>query len=53
MPGIDAISQILNIIPSIFQGVIGASQLGKANRIERENPMPLAQIAPSVNKLVN
>ncbi len=53
MPGIDAISQILNLVPSILQGIIGGTQLSKANRLERENIRPEAQIAPSVNKLVN
>jgi hypothetical protein len=52
IPGIDTISQILNIVPSIFQGIAGISQLGKARRIEEQNPMPLAEVAPSVNKLV-
>jgi hypothetical protein len=53
IPGGEIISQVLNLIPSIFQGIIGGSQLNKANQIERENPHPTAEIAPSVNKLVN
>jgi len=53
MAGLDVVSQLLNIIPSIFQGIVGVSQLGKANKIEAQNPRPMAEIAPSVNKLVN
>ena len=53
MAGLDVVSQLLNIIPSIFQGIVGVSQLGKANKIEAQNPRPTAEIAPSVNKLVN
>lgn len=49
----EIIGQILNIIPSIFQGITGARQLSQARRIERENPRPEAEIAPSINKLVD
>jgi hypothetical protein len=47
-----AVSQALNIIPSIFQGVVGISQLSKAKKIEKENPRPEATIAESIDKLV-
>jgi len=47
------ISQVLNIVPSIFQGITGASQLRKAGRIEAQNPRPEAGIAPSISKLVD
>jgi hypothetical protein len=49
----EIIAQILNIIPSIFQGITGASQLRKANLLERQNPRPDAVIAPSIDKLTN
>ncbi len=49
----EIIAQVLNLIPSIFQGITGARQLSQAKRIEAENPRPEATIAPSVNKLVN
>lgn len=49
----EIIAQILNILPSIFQGITGARQLSQAKRMEAENPRPEAEIAPSVNKLVN
>lgn len=49
----EIISQVLNIIPSIFQGISGLGQLGKARRLESMYPRPEAVIAPSVNKLVN
>jgi len=49
----EIIAQVLNVIPSIFQGIIGGSQLKKAQRIEGQNQRPDATIAPSVDKLVN
>lgn len=49
----EIISQVLNLIPSIFQGITGASQLKKAQRIEDQNPRPEATIAPSIDKMVN
>ena len=49
----EIITQILNLVPSIFQGITGASQLRKANALERQNKRPIAEIAPSVNKLTN
>ncbi|MBK5202186.1 MAG: hypothetical protein JJE45_00490 [Prolixibacteraceae bacterium] len=49
----EIIAQVLNLIPSIFQGITGASQMKKAQRIESQNPRPEAVIAPSVDKLVN
>jgi hypothetical protein len=49
----EIIAQVLNLIPSIFQGITGASQLKKAKDIEAQNKRPVAEIAPSVNKLVN
>ena len=47
------IAALLNVVPSIFQGIVGGSQLSKANKIERQNPRPDAEIAPSINELVN
>ena len=49
----NVLSQVLNIIPSIFQGITGASQLRQAKRIEAQNPRPEAEIAPSINRLVD
>ena len=49
----EIIAQVLNLVPSIFQGITGASQLRKENALERQNKRPEAEIAPSVNKLVN
>ena len=49
----DVIAQVLNIIPSIFQGITGASQLKKANALEKQYPRPDAVIAPSIDKLAN
>ena len=49
----EIVSQVLNLIPSIFQGITGASQLRKASRIEAENPRPEATINPSIDKAVN
>lgn len=57
MAGVDPtsmiVSQALNIIPSIFQGIVGITQMNKAKKIERENPRPEATIAESINKLVS
>jgi hypothetical protein len=47
------ISQVLNLVPSIYQGITGASQLKKANALEEQYKRPVAEIAPSVNKLTN
>ena len=47
------IAALLNVVPSIFQGIVGGTQLSKANKIERQNPRPEAEIAPSINELVN
>jgi len=49
----EIIAQLLNLIPSIFQGITGASQLRKASLLEKQNVRPKAEIAPSVNELVN
>ena len=49
----EIIAQLLNILPSIFQGITGASQLRKASRIEGQYPRPEATIAPSIDKLTN
>ena len=49
----EIVAQVLNLIPSIFQGITGASQLRKANRIEAENPRPAATLNPSIEKAVN
>ena len=49
----EVVSNVLNIIPSIFQSIIGGSQLRKAQRIEDQHPRPEAGIAPSIDKAVN
>jgi len=49
----EIIAQVLNIVPSIFQGIVGGKQLKRAQTIEDQNQRPDAVIAPSVNKLVN
>lgn len=49
----EIVAQILNLIPSIFQGIMGGSQLRKAKKFEEQYPRPEAEIAPSVNQLVN
>ena len=49
----EIIAQVLNIIPSIFQGIVGSRQLKEAKEMEANNPRPEAVIAPSVDKLVN
>lgn len=49
----EIIAQVLNIVPSIFQGIVGARQLKQAKGIEADNPRPEAEIAPSINELVN
>jgi hypothetical protein len=43
----------MNLIPQVFKGIFGASQLSKANTIEAQNKRPTAEIAPSINKLTN
>jgi len=53
MAGLDAVAQVLNIIPSIFQSIVGIGQMGKARRLEEQNVRPEAVIAPSVDKMVN
>ena len=49
----EIVAQLLNIIPSIFQGITGRRQIRQAEQIERDYPRPEAVIAPSVDKLVN
>jgi hypothetical protein len=49
----EIISQALNIIPSIFQGITGRKQIKMARQIERENPRPETTIADSIQKLVD
>src|ERR1035437_6374842 len=51
--GSDIASGVLNIIPSIFQAIMGGKQLNEAKKIESQNPRPTAEVAPAVNKLVN
>jgi len=51
--GSEIVSQVLNLIPSIFQGITGARQLNQAKQIEAQNPRPEATIAPSIDKMVN
>ncbi len=46
------LSLLLSAIPSIVQGVTGASQLSKAKKIEAQNPRPEASVAPGVSDLV-
>ena len=47
------IAALLNVVPSIFQGIVGGSQLSKANKLERQNVRPDAEMAPSIDELVN
>lgn len=47
------IAALLNAVPSIFQSIVGGSQLSKANKLEKQYPRPDAEIAPSINELVN
>ena len=49
----EIIAQVLNLIPSIFQGITGLSQMRQARDIEAQNLRPEAVVAPSVDKLVN
>jgi len=49
----DLISGLINLVPSIFKGIYGASELRKANQIEAQNPRPEASVAPAINKLAN
>jgi len=49
----EIIGQVLNILPSIFQGIAGIGQMNRAKKLEEQFPRPTAEIAPSVNKLVN
>ena len=49
--GSAVLSGVLNLIPTIFQSIIGGRQMREANRIEAQNPRPTAEIAPSINKL--
>jgi hypothetical protein len=51
--GSEIVSQVLNLIPSIFQGITGARQLSEAKKIEAQNPRPEATIAPSIDKMTN
>lgn len=49
----EIVSQVLSLIPSIFQGITGRRQLRQANQIEAENPRPEAVVAPSIDRLGN
>lgn len=49
----EIVAQVLNLIPSISQGITGASQMNKASKLEAQNPRPDAVIAPSIDKMVN
>ena len=49
----EIVAHVLNILPSIFQGIVGGRQLKQAKEMEANNPRPEAVIAPSVDKLVN
>lgn len=51
--GSDIVSGLLNMIPSIFKGIVGISDMNKANEIEKQNPRPNAEVAPAINKMVN
>lgn len=46
----EIIAQVLNIVPSIFQGITGQKQLRRAEDIESQYPRPEAEIAPSIEK---
>jgi hypothetical protein len=49
----EIVAQVLNLIPSIFQGITGFKQMKQADQIEAANPRPEAVIAPSIDKLTN
>lgn len=49
----EIVAQLLNIVPSIFQSIVGGSQLRKANKLEEQNVRPEATIAPSINEMTN
>ena len=51
--GLGAISGLLNMIPSIFKGIVGIGDMRKANEIERQNPRPNAEVAPAIQKASN
>jgi len=47
----EIVAQVLNIVPSIFQGIIGGRQLKQAGELEKQYPMPVAEVAPSIDRL--
>ena len=49
----EIIAQVLNLIPSIFQGITGGRQLSQAKKLEQQYPRPTAEIAPSIDRLTN
>jgi hypothetical protein len=44
---------VLNIIPSIFQGITGLGQMSEARRYERQYQRPTAEVTPATRRLVN
>ncbi len=51
--GSGVLAAIISAIPAIYQGISGAVQRNRANKIEDQNPRPDASIMESINKLVN
>jgi hypothetical protein len=51
--GSDVLSGLLNMIPSIFKGIYGMSEMNKANTIEAQNKRPNAEVAPAISQMVN
>lgn len=47
------ISQIISSAPSSFQMFFGGSQMNEAKKLEKQTVRPLAEIAPSVDRLTN
>lgn len=46
------IANLVNAVPSIFQGIVGGKQLMDAKQIESQNKRPTAEVAPSIQDLV-
>ena len=44
---------LLNMVPSIFKGIYGITEMNKANQLERQNPRPNAEVAPAITQMIN
>ena len=49
----DPITLALASIPSLIKGIFGGFQLSKANKLEKQNPRPTAEVAPAISQMVN